>query len=150
MTKFINKVLCFLNRISCYIDLVLWYFICDYISSTQFAGNPLGFLVYIPFVYQIIVIFKTEYKIFKSNVNIDFILDNGRVMAFSGAQGRGKSSICCYLASRKRFEKVYSNTPLLLRQKFTRILDNGILSLDERIDDYSLLVMEKYCSLIHN
>ena len=93
MIKSINKVLCFINRISCYIDLILWYFICEYLSSTQFAGNPFAFLVYIPLVYQIIVIAKTEYKLFKSNVNVDYILDNGRVMAFSGAQGRGKSSL---------------------------------------------------------
>lgn len=143
-------ILSFVNRLAHWCDLVLLYFLCDYMYNNQFADSELGWLIYLPLIFQVYWCFKYEFLVFKSRGVCNYMLDNGRVMGFSGKQGAGKSSFATFLSSFRRFNKVYSNAPLKLRQKYTNILEKDILCLDSQVDDYSLCWIDEAQLFYHN
>lgn len=147
---FIYKVLGFLNRFAHWFDLIIYYFLCNWLFKTQFSSSGFGFLIFAPLVIQIYLCFKYEYKVFKSKNACTDILLNGRVMGFSGLQGQGKSSFATFLSSNKYFDKVYSNTPIKLRGKYTCMVEQDILNLDTQIDDKSLIILDEATLFYHN
>lgn len=156
MKKKLNKktivyyVLSFFNRLAHWIDLVIYYFICNWLYNAQFSGSKLGWLVYLPLIFQIYLCIKYEWLVLKSKNVCNFALDNGRVMGFCGKQGAGKSSFATYLSSFKRFSKVYSNTPIKIRQKYTCVLEKDILNLDKKVPDKSLIMLDEATLFYHN
>lgn len=147
--NFIYKILAFLNRFAHWVDLIIYYFLCDWLYRVQFATSQVGWLVYIPLIFQIYLCFKYEFKVLRSKSTCTSILLNGRVMGFSGLQGQGKSSFSTYLATSKLFNKVYSNTPLKIRNKYTYLVEQDILKLDSKIDDNSLIFIDE-ATLFYN
>lgn len=144
------KIFAFLNRFAHWCDFVIFYFLTDWVYNTQFKENSLGWLCYIPLIFQLYLCIKYEWLVFKSRGICENILYNGRVMGFSGKQGCGKSSFACYLASFRRFSKVYSNIPLQIKNKFTRVLESDILLLNSKIEDNSLLFIDEATLFYHN
>lgn len=147
--KFIYKFLAFLNRFAHWVDLVIYYFLTDWLYKAQFSTSQVGWLIYIPLIFQIYLCIKYEYKVLKSKSTCTDILINGRVMGFSGLQGQGKSSFATYLSTSKLFDKVYSNTPLKLRNKYTYMVEQDILNLDCKVDDKSLIFIDE-ATLFYN
>ena len=71
-------------------------------------------------------------------------------MGFSGLQGNGKSSFAAYLSTNRLFKKVYSNTPLKLRGKYSYVVEQDILNLDTQVDDNSLIFIDEATLFYHN
>ena len=101
----------FCVRFSHWFDLVLYFFLCDWLYNSQFKNQSFGIAIYFILFLQIYYCVKYEYQVFKSKVVCKSIIRNGRVMGFGGKQGAGKSSFATYLASFKEFTNVYTNTP---------------------------------------
>lgn len=140
----------FCVRFSHWIDLVIYYFLCNYVYNAQFKTSSIGIIVYLPLFIQIYYCFKYEFMVIKSNQVCKSIINNGRVMGFGGKQGAGKSSFATYLASFKCFSNIYSNTPIKIRRKYTCMLENDILNLDTQIPDNSLCMMDEATLFWHN
>lgn len=146
----IFKILAFLNRFAHWVDLVIYFFLCDWLYKIQFSTSAFGFIVYLPLIFQIYMCIKYELKVFNSKLTCETILNNGRVMGFAGLQGQGKSSFACYLASNRIFKDIYTNTPMKIRGKYTNLLENEILALDVQVDDKSLLLIDEATLFFHN
>lgn len=140
----------FLTRFAHWFDLVVFYFLTDYIYKNQFANSKIGIICYIPLVIQLYFCFKYEYMVLQSKATCNTMLLNGRVMGFAGKQGAGKSSFATYLASFKRFSNVYTNTPVKIRKKYTAMLEEDIYLLNKKIPDYSLIMMDEATLFWHN
>lgn len=147
---FLFKIFSFFNRFAHWFDLIIYYFLCNWLYNSQFFDNKWGWLVYIPLMFQIYLCIKYEFKVFRSKSTCLEILKNGRVMGFSGLQGQGKSSFATYLSSNKLFTKVYSNTPLKLRNKYTCMVEQDILTLDAKICDNSLIFLDEATLFFNN
>ena len=130
----------FLLRISHWLDVVIEFLICNYVSN---SFGKFGFLVYIIPILQLWFNIKTEYSVIKSKSICNELLDKWHIMTFSGGQGCGKSSFACYLSSFKCVGKKYSNEPIKINNKFNYILDYDILNLDTQVDDKSLLYIDE-------
>ena len=150
MTKFFKKFVSIINRFSHIIDIFVVYGLADWLYHRQLYAYKFGWLIYLFVALQIFWAIKYEWKVFKSKSIVDEILDNGRVLGFCGAQGRGKSSLSAFLGANKRFSNVYTNSPLKLNGKYTCMLEDDIIALDNKVPDYSLLSIDEATIFFHN
>ena len=145
--KYLKIVLDNINRFSHWIDVVIFYFLADHLNNT--IQNTFIFLVWILPIWQIYRNIKWEWNIWKSRGIIKETAQNKRVQGFAGSQGAGKTSFMLYCSYVLKCP-VFSNFPAKVRGKYTNILDEKVLQMEERIPETSLLLIDEATMLFHN
>ena len=148
----IDSALRLLNRFAPYIELVAYYYLCNYIVKVQ-NGGWYNLLYIIPLVltYRLA---KWEYKAFATKEIIRDTAVNKRVQGFCGFQGCGKTSFMLYNLYVLKAANVFTNFPCKIRNKFTNMLSNDILNMDKKIPENSAIAISEatlfYHNLLHN
>lgn len=146
--RFVFRILSIINRFAHFLDIAVFYLLADWLSPTL-SNDIMKFAIYAIPIVQLVRAVKWEWRIQQSKVLIRDMCQNGRVMGFTGAQGRGKTSFMLYcLAVLKR--PVYSNFPCKIRNQFVHVLEKDILNLQTKIPDGSVTVIDEATLLYHN
>lgn len=142
-----SRIFTILNKITPLVDIAVLFWLYDWFSKQEKSTFQclliaffLGFTVY--------RWIKAFWKVWRSHVQANDYLSDNRVIPICGKQRSGKSSIACYF-SKKAYGEVYSNIPLKLRGRFTQKLTTELLTCEERVEDYSLFLVDE-ASLFYN
>lgn len=145
-----NKILNIYNKITVFVDIGFIFMFINQLDKIEEKTGPETVLYYGLFILLFVLCYKyirAFVYVVKSTMDREVYLLNNRVVAICGKQRVGKTSLGVYFA--KYSKKVYSNTPMKVRRKYTNKLTTDILTLKTRIDDKSLLVIDE-ANLFYN
>ena len=136
------KIIKWFFRLYWLFDLLISYLLYS------FTGSAL-FLIYFVFILVFNIIYLFKY--FKAKIHMATQIKNYRVIAFSGFQGCGKTSLMLHLlAIFFKDGKKYSNIPFIINNEFCHILTKKAFCLKERVDLGSVMAGDELTLLFNN
>lgn len=145
-----NRILNIFNRFTVLVDFAFILHFINKLHKINDKSDIETVLYYGLMVLLVVLAFKyirATFYVIKSAMDREIYLLNNRVVAVCGKQRVGKTSMGVYFA--KYGKKVYTNTPMKIKRKYTNKLTTDILTLKTKIDDNSLLVIDE-ANLFYN
>lgn len=146
----INRVLSVFNRFTFFVDLVVFSLLISHLGKIEDKSEVETVFYYgliVTLIVYAILYIRGIVIVIKSRIEREVYLLSNRVCAITGKQRVGKTSLGVYFS--KYAKKVYSNTPMRVKRKFTNKLTTDILTLKTRIEDESMLIIDE-ANLFYN
>lgn len=146
----LNRLLSFFNKVSYFVDAIFLLTILSKVNNKDNQSNSDNLLMWVAILFLVVLTFKyirALVYIIKSRMDREVYLLSNRVVAITGKQRAGKSSIGVYFA--KYAKKRYTNIPMRIKRKYTYKLTTDILTLKTKIDDGSIVLVDE-ANLFYN
>lgn len=146
----LNRILSVFNKLSYFVDSIVLLTIISKINEKESQTDSNKLLLWGAIVLLVVLTFKyirALIYIIKSRMDREVYLLSNRVVAITGKQRVGKSSIGVYFA--KYAKKKYTNIPMRIKRKYTYKLTTDILTLKSKIDDGSIILVDE-ANLFYN